>query len=273
MKTPSNEHQAAPAGGEGNAFGHLQDGPNGLALGQGLGRGHTREDVDLMQLRGLAYRITGEDDFLEADHFSFAQFTTLNGSGVTGGALLAYDDETQTLTVAINAAGLEAGQPHVQHIHGFVDGTEARTPTMALDTDGDGYLELAEGLPAYGPILLNLAANHGNASGGDNGHSHDGALAGFPTAPEGKIWFVESYQLPRDDLGADPMLALREVVIHGMSVPAGAGAGTPGEVDGTAGYKLVLPVASGELDDVDSAQDLRALLQATNNSEADWAVG
>ena len=101
MKKPSKEHEVAHRGGDGNAFGHMQDGPNGLALGQGLGRGHTREDVDLMQLRALAYRTTGEDDFLQADHFSFAQFTTLNGSGVTGSALLAYDDETQTLTLSL----------------------------------------------------------------------------------------------------------------------------------------------------------------------------
>jgi hypothetical protein len=41
-------------------------------------------------------------------------------------------------------------------------------------------------------------------------------------------------------------LQLREIIIHGLTVPA-AGAGTPAEVDGTAGYKTVLPVAGGEI--------------------------
>jgi len=36
-------------------------------------------------------------------------------------------------------------------------------------------------------------------------------------------------------------------VLHGKSVLEGHGQGTGGEVDGTAGYKLVLPIASGEI--------------------------
>ena len=216
--------------------------------------------ADLAQQRAALFRLTGEDDFLNADHFSYASFTALNGSGVVGGAILAFDDETDTLTVAIAARGLEANQTHIQHIHGFPDGTDATTPTLAQDADGDGYVELAEGVPAYGPVLLNLSTDHENGSGGDNGHSH-GDVEGFPTAPDGMIWFLESYQLPEGDLGADPMLTLREIVIHGMSTPAGAGAGTPGEVDGTAGYKLVLPVASGEINDVISARGLRDFIE------------
>lgn len=233
---------------------------HGLALGKGLGQGHTSEDVQVMQERALLYRLTGDDSFLAADHFYFTQFTALNGSGVSGGAILAYDDDTDTLTVAISAHGLEPNQPHVQHIHGFPDGTDAHTPTLAQDADHDGYVELGEGLSTYGPILLNLSTNHANGTGADNGHSHDGPVTGFPTAPLGDEYFIESYHLPQGDLGADPMLALREIVIHGLTTPAGAGAGTPGEVDGTAGYKLVLPVASGEISAVASAQDLRAFI-------------
>ena len=42
-------------------------------------------------------------------------------------------------------------------------------------------------------------------------------------------------------------LSRREIVLHGTSVLEGHGQGTAGEVDGTAGYKLVLPIASGEI--------------------------
>ena len=47
-------------------------------------------------------------------------------------------------------------------------------------------------------------------------------------------------------IGDGTELELREIVIHGLTVPA-VGSGTPGEVDGTAGYKVVVPVAGGEI--------------------------
>jgi Ca2+-binding RTX toxin-like protein len=184
-------------------------------------------------------------DFLNADRLYTTTFTTLNGSGVTGSALLAVDDDK--LTVLIAASGLEAGQPHPQHIHGFLTGQDAQTPTIADDADGDGYVELAEGVPDYGPVLLSLTSPAG------------AGLEGFPTAPGGQVFFTEHYHIGGSnphgeahhgnmDLGLPSEdFDLREIVLHGMTVPAGAGAGTPGEVDGTAGYKAVLPVASGEL--------------------------
>jgi hypothetical protein len=55
-------------------------------------------------------------------------------------------------------------------------------------------------------------------------------------------------------IGSGTQLELREVVIHGLTVPA-VGAGTPGEVDGSAGYKVVLPVAGGEIHAVGSSSD------------------
>lgn len=233
----------------------MDDDAQGLAFGRAFHPAAV--DPNLLQERALMYKLTGNSAFLSADHFYDTQFTALNGSGVAGGAVAAYNSSSHVLTVAIAADGLEPNQVHIQHIHGFLDGTKAVTPTLAEDTDHDGYVELAEGLKKYGPILLNLS--HSGAAM-DMTHMSSSDLSGFPTAPNGKEYFVQSYQLPADSLSADPMLALREIVIHGESVPAGAGAGTGGEVDGTAGYKLVLPVASGELGEVTSAQDLRALV-------------
>ena len=79
-------------------------------------------------------------------HVYATQFTALNNSGVSGYTLLLADESNKTLTVHIRAEGLEPNQVHAQHIHGFMDDTDAKTPTIREDADGDGFVELAEGL-------------------------------------------------------------------------------------------------------------------------------
>jgi hypothetical protein len=174
-----------------------------------------------------------------------AQLNQLSNSGVSGQALLTLIDDS-SLTVSITATGLEPNMPHAQHIHGLV-GTggvplNSTSPTLAQDIDHDGFVELAEGQATYGPILVPLTSPPG------------GNPANFPTAPTGTINFLQTYNLNDPTIYAAGFnkanllpLDLREIVLHGRTVAAGVGAGTPGEVDGTAGYKGVLPVASGEI--------------------------
>jgi len=172
-----------------------------------------------------------------------ASLGELNDSGVSGTANLSYDSGNQQLTVNISATGLEAGQPHPQHIHGLFDSAgnvaNSMSPTIASDSDEDGFVELAEALPNYGPVLIPLTSPPG------------GELSGFPTAPDGTIDFTQIYDLTSDTTFADDFslndvfpLSDREIVLHGMTLNAGQGA-NGGEADGTAGYKARLPVASG----------------------------
>ncbi len=106
---------------------------------------------------------TGGADTLQAGEIFRADLQALNNSGVGGFVELARQGDR--LTVRVQAEGLEANQTHVQHIHGRVGGNgEARdsnVPSEAFDTDRDGFVELDEGLPSYGPILLNLASPQG----------------------------------------------------------------------------------------------------------------
>lgn len=172
-----------------------------------------------------------------------ANLTPLSGSGVTGLATLSLDGDM--LTVSITASGLTPDQTHIQHIHGRFDAAgnpiDSFTPTLAQDTDGDGFIELAEGLPSYGPIILNLDQPSGSGN--------------FPTAPGGVINFTNTYNLlnspsfaqgfGRNDLFP---LDLREIVLHGRLLDSSTGLGFgPGEANGTPGYKVALPVASGEI--------------------------
>lgn len=177
-----------------------------------------------------------------------AELSPLNDSGVSGTASLTLDNDL--LTVSIDASGLEADQIHPQHIHGRFDDDgnpiDSVFPTAADDTDGDGFIEVAEGAASYGPIIIPLTSPPG------------GAVENFPTAtPDGTVSFTQTYDLTSDTTFAEGFdsedllpLDLREIVIHGLTVADGVGDGTPGEVDGTDGYKDVLPVAAGEIVEV-----------------------
>ena len=111
-------------------------------------------------------------------------------------------------------------------------------------------------MPYFGPGIMGLA-------------SPQGALAtGFPIADAtGSVSFMQAYDISgqvdpvgftRDDLLP---LELRTVVVYGDTVGA-VGAGTPGDVNGVAGYKPILPVAVGEIE----------LIQATARAESTDAV-
>ncbi len=180
-----------------------------------------------------------------ADHVHAARLQDLNGLGIEGNAFLAASDDALATTLTVN--GLDPDMTHIQHIHGVVDETgqplESRSPTLADDLDGDGIVELAEGATVYGPILTPLSSPPG------------GALPDFPTAAGGRVEFAQTYDLNdpstfNGDFTRDQLLPLdlREVVVHGGTLAEGAGAGTDGEADGTPGFKLVLPVATGEID-------------------------
>lgn len=156
-----------------------------------------------------------------------ADLKALNGSNASGQAELRLSADGKELTVVIQASGLEPGGVHLSHVHGLSqDGqsVESTCPTSANDTDGDGFVELAEGAVKYGPILVDFM--------------------NIDPDSDGRVNFRKTFDIS----GAQSALPLqmRHIVVHGMSVGA-VGAGTPGEVDGTAGYKAVLPVLCGDI--------------------------
>lgn len=154
-----------------------------------------------------------------------ATLSPVNPTSARGEAVL-----TQTgrsLTVRITATGLEPGGAHLSHIHGLSEGSravESTCPGRSFDTDGDGFVELAEGATQYGPIIVDFMD--------------------IDPDRDGNVNFTRTVELSAN---AEAMpLNKRHIVIHGMTVGA-VGAGTPGEVDGTAGYKVLLPVLCGEI--------------------------
>ncbi|MDR9394979.1 MAG: calcium-binding protein, partial [Roseovarius sp.] len=178
----------------------------------------------------------------------------LNSSGVTGNALVALgpeeEDGAQYVNVAISVDGMEADQPVPQHIHGLFDGDgnpiDSTTPDINNDADRDGMVEVLEGVASYGDVLLTLAAEDGNPP---------------MTNSDGSFTYIRSFDVNDDSNFGSPVtmtdyqgddilpLTLREIVLHGVSVPADTGDGTGGEVDGTQdGFVPILPAAAGEIE-------------------------
>lgn len=142
-----------------------------------------------------------------------AELDALNSSGVDGQATVYWRDGAAT--VHIYAEGLEPGQQHLQHIHGFSGvTTDAVCPPMSA-AGADGILSLADGLPYYGPIMLPLDLPNGT----------------FPVPNAcNEVHYLRGFT---GQQALSPVY-LRTVVLHGMTV------------GGT--YDPTLPVACGELE-------------------------
>jgi hypothetical protein len=107
------------------------------------------------------------------------RLNTLNNSGVTGNADVEVEGG-KTLEVYYKAKGLARGLPHAAHIH---YGAEAKheCPNVKDDSNHDFRLNVAEGLPKYGPIAVSLTTR------GDTSPASALAVDRFSTAPKGKI--------------------------------------------------------------------------------------
>jgi len=59
-----------------------------------------------------------------------------------------------SLTIIVNVSNLPPGMMHLQHYHGFVDGSEAGCPTMKQDANQDSIIDLIETQTVAGITLV-----------------------------------------------------------------------------------------------------------------------
>jgi len=151
-------------------------------------------------------------------------------------------------TATVNAEGVQQGMIHPEHIH-----SAANCPPASADVNHDGFVDVIEGVPFYGPILIPL-----------DDHLASQASGTFPTANgvRGLLRYMSSTSLaamladlnaadpdPTDavvKLGGAPLaLETRHVVLHGVD----ASTALPSSVASLAGVPayLTLPIACGEI--------------------------
>lgn len=174
---------------------------------------------------------------------------SVNGRPVEGKAFVVV--RGNDVTVNITATGLEPGIPHAQHIHGHLTDMVSTCPDQSDDTNHDGVVDVLEGLPKYGPILVSLDNNLTNGptmdeAGFPKPENACGAIVYNATALFGDIQagvnaaFPE--QMPPLDLGR------RAVALHGVrgSITLPPTTQTLDSLDPHA----TLPVACGELREI-----------------------
>ena len=202
----------------------------------------------LALLAVLAAPLSGcdSDGADEAETFT-VQLRPLNDSGVSGTATVRVGDDG-AFTVALNATGLDA-TGHPQHIHGSAMAVSS-CPTAAADANGDGFVDVMEGAPSYGGILLPLDDDISNQTPNASGFPQ-----GTSISYSASTTFAQVRQLlERDDPNADdPIMTLGAgasvdlgdyaIVVHGTTRTLPGTVGTIPGLPNTA----TLPVACGTL--------------------------
>lgn len=176
--------------------------------------------TSMMVAAGLALFLSVPVAAADGPAVHTAHLTELNASGVVGQAVLTMDGSG--LEVNLTVAGTERNLLHVQHIHGLAQAM-AECPTLARDVNRDGFVDVAEGLPDYGPVLLSLRP--------------------FPTAnPGGVVKTHETYTTVDSGAPVSALMPLesRVMVIHGLDVNGN------GRYDG--GFETAMPVACGHIE-------------------------
>lgn len=186
------------------------------------------------------------------DQTFMARFSALNAhlldSTPSGEATV--EVRGDSLIVTVDATGLPPGMPHLQHFHGFEDGSAARCPGADADENGDGIIDVTETaamagttmVPFHGdPTTMEIDADTYPRADDQGAYTYRHAVALQPL----RSAFQEKF-------GGDLDLSRRVVFIHG--VPADHE--LPETVETKAGLPAhaTLPIACGSLEPTSGAE-------------------
>ena len=139
---------------------------------------------------------------------------------------------------------------HWEHFHGFPDGKDAQVPTLAQDTNQDGFIDLVETEPVSGTTMVPLdAAPHEMCIPHDND----------PVADANGYYSYEKYvdlaklEAKFKEVFNDQDLALdkRVVYIHGVPADLELPESVAGKINDQYDQHVTLPIAAGKINRVD----------------------
>ncbi|MCC7417302.1 MAG: hypothetical protein IT176_09180 [Acidobacteria bacterium] len=149
------------------------------------------------------------------------------------------------LTISVRASKVPPGIMHLQHLHGFEDGRQARCATQADDANGDGIVDLIETEVVSGITMVPLSADPASLAI---------MTDTYPKASsDGTYQYQQTVSLPvlqqafaRAFNGQALDLERRVVYIHGVPPSSALPASVASLGDVPA--QVTLPIACGEIE-------------------------
>jgi len=138
------------------------------------------------------------------------------------------------VTVQIMVEGVTPLTLHPQHIHAGIT-----CPNAGDDANRDGFVDVIEGLPKYGPILVSLDTTINTGASSDLNFPKASASGSYSYSASGSRSHIQ------DEIMTALKLGTRHVVIHGIDPDMPL----PASVQSLPGLPAwaTLPVACGEL--------------------------
>lgn len=166
--------------------------------------------------------------------------------------------EGNSIKVKLAMAGTPANITHIQNIF-----TSTSCPDSSADANGDGFIDVTEGVPYYGQILIPLDGNLDSQSAGAGGYPTSNNLGVFSYNGSGRLdRMIADLRLPDPDItdavaklnvGENLNLAGRHIVIHG--VPSNTNLPDTVASIGNMPSEATLPIACGVITRVTTGDD------------------
>jgi hypothetical protein len=148
-----------------------------------------------------------------------------------------------SLIIMVTARGLPPGMMHLQHFHGFEDGSPARCPGPDADANGDGVVDVIETAPMAGTTMVPFHADPASMEIDTETYPHADTQGTYSYRTAVSLDSLRSAF--RAKFGGDLALDRRVVFVHGVPQDVDL----PGSAETKAGLPVhvSLPIACGEL--------------------------